>query len=275
MSRRSTIQSLVALGLILNLVAGPALMSAQQGSTEVPGITIRANTRLVVVDVVVTDKKGQPVTGLKAEDFTLEENGKKQKISVFAAPGAPTANSQGPSAPPGILSNHPEDVGPKAGPVTVLLLDAANSPFKDQSYARSQMLRYVVDQGQSGHTMAVFTLTDQLGVLQQFTSDPQILMTAIKKFRPEEQILRAGAPIPESHGLSSPGLGPGSGGIECPRLSSRIGPGRRPGVCGSAVGLQPGAPNRNHNRGDEIAGKNSRRTTGPEERRLADIVAAI
>ncbi len=212
MSMCSRVRTFFPLALMVPLAAGPALLRAQQSPAEMPGVTIRANTRLVVVDVVVTDKKGQPVTGLKADDFTLEENGKKQKISVFAAPGAVTANPQAPSAPPGILSNHPEDIGPKAGPVTVLLLDAANSPFKDQSYARSQMLKYVVEQGQSGHTMAVFTLTDQLGVLQQFTSDPQVLMAAIKKFTPEEQILRAGAPIPESHGISSPGLGPGSGG---------------------------------------------------------------
>ena len=46
-----------------------------------------------------------------------------------------------------------------AGVPTVLLLDAANSPFKDQAYARSQMLKYVLEQGQSGHPMAVFTLT--------------------------------------------------------------------------------------------------------------------
>src|ERR1700674_927377 len=39
------------------------------------------------LDVVVTHKNGQPVAGLKPEDFTLEENGKKQKISVFVPPG--------------------------------------------------------------------------------------------------------------------------------------------------------------------------------------------
>lgn len=196
--------------LVLGLAAGPALLSAQQAPTEVPGITIRANTRLVVVDVVVTDKKGQPISGLKAEDFAVEENGKKQKISVFVPPGA--ANGARPqSTPPGILSNHPEHVGP-AGIPTVLLIDAANSPFKDQSYARSQMLKYAAGQGQSGHPMAVLSLTDQVRVLQQFTSDPQVLMAAIKNLRPQEQILQAGAATPESHGVTTSLDRGGSGG---------------------------------------------------------------
>ena len=160
-------------------------------SADVPTITIRANTRLVVVDVVVTDKKGQPITGLKPEGFTAEENGKKQKISVFVPPGVTNQTAYAP-APPGILSNHPENVMP-AGAPTVLLLDAANSSFSNQAYARSEMLKYVVGQARSGHPMAVLTLTDRLHVLQQFTSDPEVLITAIKNLRPEQPILQPGA----------------------------------------------------------------------------------
>jgi VWFA-related protein len=187
--------------LIMNLAAGPVVLSAQQAPADVPTITIRANTRLVVVDVVVTDKKGQPVTGLKPEDFTVEENGKKQKVSVFVPPGI--ANQSAPTpAPAGVFSNHPESLSPPGVP-TVLLLDAMNSPFKDQAYARSQMLKYVLEQGQTGRPMAVMTLTDRLRVLQQFTSDPQVLLTAIKNFRPQEQILQPGAPAPESHGMTT------------------------------------------------------------------------
>jgi VWFA-related protein len=182
----------------LNLAAGQTILSAQQAPADVPTITIRANTRLVVVDVVVTHKNGQPVTGLKPEDFTLEENGKKQKISVFVPPGITNRTAATPT-PAGVFSNHPENLTPGGVP-TVLLIDAANSPFKDQSYGRSQMLKYVLQQGQSGRPMAVLTLTDRLRVLQQFTSDPQVLLTAIKNFRPQEQILQSGAPAPESHG---------------------------------------------------------------------------
>ncbi len=92
-----------------------------------------------------------------------------------------------------MLSNHPENVGPGGVP-TVLLLDATNSPFQDQAYARSQMLKYVLEQGQTGQPMAVFTLSDRLHVLQQFTSDPQVLMTAIRNFKPAEQILQRRRP---------------------------------------------------------------------------------
>ena len=205
------LRAVLVFSLIFNLAGGPTLLSAQQAPPDVPSITIRTNTRLVMVDVVVTDKKGQPITGLKAENFTVEENGKKQKVSVFVPPGVATGPAPVPT-PPGILTNHPEHVGPTGVP-TVLLLDAANSQFKDQAYARSQMLKYVVEQGKSGHPMAVLTLTDQLRVLQQFTTDPQVLITAIKNLKPQEPILQGTAPAPESHGVAdSPGGRGGAGG---------------------------------------------------------------
>ncbi len=209
MSGLSPGRAILSLSLILNLAAGPTILSAQQAPAEVPGITIRANTRLVVVDVVVRDKKGQPVPGLKPEDFTVEENGKKQKVSVFVPPGIANGPKTEP-APPGILSNHPEHVGP-AGVPTILLLDAVNSPFKDQAYGRLQMLKYVVEQGQGGHPMAVLALTDRLHVLQQFTSDPAVLMTAIKNLRPQEQVLSTTPPPAESHGVATSDLTHGGG----------------------------------------------------------------
>jgi VWFA-related protein len=192
--------------LSLNLGAGPALLRAQEAPAEVPSLTIRANTRMVVVDVVVTDKKGKAITGLKPENFTVEENGKKQKISTFTPPGAAQSAQQQP--PPGILSNRPEYLKP-AGVPTVLLLDATNSHFLDQSYGRSQMLKYVLGQAESGKPMAVMTLTDQLHVLQDFTSDPQILTAAIKNLRPQEQILQPGAPPPLSSSNGSDGVSHG------------------------------------------------------------------
>src|ERR1700688_4190131 len=200
----------LSLALVTNLAIGPPTLTAQQAPSGIPDITIRTNTRLVVVDVVVTHKNGEPMTGLKAENFILEENGKKQKVSLVMAPGAATGGSAPAASPASILSNHPENVGPVGVP-TVLLLDAANSQFKDQAYARSQMLKYVVEQGQSGHPMAVLTLTDRLQVLQQFTSDPQVLLKAIKNIRPQEPILQSAGTAAESHGVTS-GFDRGSGG---------------------------------------------------------------
>jgi len=208
MLRNLPLRLALALALILNLAAGPTMLSAQQSPVDVPTITIRANTRLVVVDVVVTDKKGQPVTGLKAEDFTLEENGRKQKVSVFVPPGAASQAAPTPP-PPGVLSNRAENLKP-AGVPTVLLLDATNSHFLDQSYGRSQMLKYVLEQAESGKPMAVMTLTDRLHVIQNFTTDPGILTNAIKNLRPQEQILQAGAAAPASS-LSGDSGGPGAG----------------------------------------------------------------
>src|SRR5207249_5069978 len=44
---------------------------------------IKVTSNLVSLDVIVKDKKGKPVTDLKAEDFTVAENGVPQKIEFF------------------------------------------------------------------------------------------------------------------------------------------------------------------------------------------------
>src|ERR1700756_310857 len=44
---------------------------------------IRASSDLVRIDVEVTDKSGKPVKGLTPEQFSITENGRAQKISIF------------------------------------------------------------------------------------------------------------------------------------------------------------------------------------------------
>src|SRR5208337_5130882 len=109
-----SISLLVVASTLAAIMAVPAILPAQETTAEIPSATIRASTRLVLVDVVVTDKKGQPITGLKAEDFTVEENGKKQKIATFSPPGADQKAPQ--PLPPGLLTNRPEYLKPAGVP---------------------------------------------------------------------------------------------------------------------------------------------------------------
>src|SRR5579864_4096610 len=56
---------------------------AAQSNQPLPKLTETIDVRVINVDVVVTDKKGNAVTGLKPEDFELYENGVPKKISNF------------------------------------------------------------------------------------------------------------------------------------------------------------------------------------------------
>ena len=64
---------------LLPAAAQPAPASPAQESDS----TIKVDVKLVNVFVTVTDDHGAPVAGLKQENFTLQEDGKTQKISVF------------------------------------------------------------------------------------------------------------------------------------------------------------------------------------------------
>jgi VWFA-related protein len=158
---------------------------AQQSAPTIPAPTIRVTTHMVLVDAVVTDKQGKAVMGLRPEDFVVEENGKAQKIVSLTTPTENTPVPK-PPLPPGIYSNRPEYRSP-GGPITVMLLDALNTPFTNQGYARRQMLAFVQEQFKPTDRMAVFALTGPLVALQDLTSDPQVLYAALQKYKPQSQ----------------------------------------------------------------------------------------
>ena len=181
--------------LFLAFILAAAVLPAQQPqqNTATPAPTIRVTTHMVLVDVVVTDKQGNPVSGLKPEDFVVEEAGKAQKVTSLTTP-TETAAKPGPELGPGIYSNKPEYRTP-GGPITVMLLDALNTPFADQGYARRQMLAFVQQQFKPTDRMAVFALTGPLVALQDLTSDPTVLYAALQRYKPQAQtFVAAGQP---------------------------------------------------------------------------------
>src|SRR5262249_33697250 len=60
---------------------------------------LKATTRLVVLDVVAIDKKGNAVTDLERADFTVVEDGAEQQIRVFSFQ-QPALRSAGGATPP-------------------------------------------------------------------------------------------------------------------------------------------------------------------------------
>lgn len=183
------------------LVVAVAASSLWAQEAPIPAPTIRVSTHMVLLDVVVTDKQGKAVSGLRPEDFVVEENGKVQKISSLTTLAEKAASV--PQLPPGVYSNKPE-YRSTGGPITVMLLDAINTSFVDQAYARRQMLAFVKEQFKPTDRMAVFALNGPLTVLQDLTSDPQVLYTALQRYKPQSQeFASSGRPVTSAASTST------------------------------------------------------------------------
>ncbi len=147
----------------------------------------RSTTRLVQVDVVVTDKQGRPIPGLTQADFTVLQDGKPQQVRVFephtaantADPSAKTANA--PKLPPNTYSNHPNDA--TADSWTIVLFDLLNTPTADQEYARKQLLE-MLRAAPKGQPIALYLLTSKLAMIQGFTDDPEKLIKSAENLKP-------------------------------------------------------------------------------------------
>ena len=143
---------------------------------------LKATTRLVVIDVVATDKNGM-VTDLRREDFKVLENGKEQKISVFnfkqprSTPGPIMAAEK---LPENVYSNVPSYNVDSS--LNVVLMDALNTTVPHQAYVREQMLHYLAKMP-AGRPVAVYTLGTRLTLLQDFTTDPELLKSVVKNLK--------------------------------------------------------------------------------------------
>jgi Ca-activated chloride channel homolog len=82
------VQSVITFGTLI-LHFGVSIADGQKHEPEQKAETIRVDTSLVTVPVIVTDSVGRFVTGLTRSDFQIFEDGKPQEISSFSATEAP------------------------------------------------------------------------------------------------------------------------------------------------------------------------------------------
>ena len=175
----------VAVRRLVPLVAA-LCMGATLVAQEQP--LVRVNTQLVEVDVVVRGKSG-PVANLTQDDFTILDQGKRQKIAAFAVR---TRQSEL-LAPPSGLPSKPGAVSNRANgtSTTVFLFDSLNTadqtlgvPSSPQAAMRLAALKYL-KAAQKGDQYAVYTLAKSIRVVEDFTDDIPRLTRAVDRVWPE------------------------------------------------------------------------------------------
>ena len=78
-----------------------AALLALGGQDQTP--TFRSGTRLVELTVTALDKKGLPVTDLRLEDFSIQDNGKSRPVTFLEYDGAPPVEVDPGQLPSGVV----------------------------------------------------------------------------------------------------------------------------------------------------------------------------
>lgn len=182
--------SSIRLVLAIVLFLGPwEVSSSAQHAADDSVQVFHAESRQVLVDVVVRDHHGQFIPGLKPDAFTILEDGKPQKLvamSMHAQSATPAAPAAPLKLPPNQYTNY--TVADPDRPLTIVLLDLLNTQAIDQAYARKQMIEFLRALP-PGRRVALFVLGTRLKMLQGFTGDSDILVAAAKMLRPDGSLL--------------------------------------------------------------------------------------
>lgn len=173
--------------------SAPAAATLPPPSRETSAFTIRVQTNVVLVDVRVTDRKGQPVTDLQPADFRVFEDGVEQKITSFSlenvellarageADGAPATIDLG-KLPPAATANQVNKLV-QDHRLIVLFFDLSSTQVDDLLRAVKSAQNFVRQQLTPADLVAVATYSSDLRVAQNFTNDRDELQKAIEGIR--------------------------------------------------------------------------------------------
>lgn len=138
---------------------------------------------VVNVEVFVTDKKGNRVTGLTRDDFEIEEDGRRVEITNFyavegrrpmreePAPAAPAAPAATPEAAPTL----PEDQQLHL----IVYIDNFNIEPLNRNRVFRDLRLFLADQIQVGDQVMLVSYDRSLKVRRPFTTDPHVVASAL------------------------------------------------------------------------------------------------
>ncbi len=136
--------------------------ATEQSASTAPIPVIKTESRIVLVDVVVKDKKGNYLRDLTQQDFKVYEDNKEQAISSFSFGSDPTA-------PQGAGQRH----------YLVLFFDNSSMGMPDQIQARAAAKKFIEKNASPERMMAIAEFGGSLRIKQNFTANAEVLQAAV------------------------------------------------------------------------------------------------
>src|SRR5450755_3010293 len=159
----------------LTLVSIPviaAFPAPAQQSAAPPATVVKSTVDEVVLDFIARDKKGKPVTDIKADDLTVTDNGGKQQVTGFRLVQGAEAITQGGTA---------TKLDPLRQLRLVTLVFEALGEVDQRKTARTAAIDLVKGEQGSNVFYSVVVIDTRLLILQQFTNDKDALSKAINE----------------------------------------------------------------------------------------------
>ena len=171
-----------AVGILLVVLPGRAQQQAPQPQRAPTGVS--EGVTAVLVDVVVRDRRGQPVRDLTQADFQVLEDGVAQTIGSFkpvfaeAATAGPasTAAAAAPSAAPAVGSPAPDATGPA---VTALVFDRLSPEAQRRAIKAAQS--YLGTEAEAPNYIGIFSVDLALTPYAPFTRSGHVLRQALDR----------------------------------------------------------------------------------------------
>jgi len=128
------------------------LLSAPAVRAQDATATLKAEARLVLVDTVVTDKKGNYVHDLTAKDFRVWEDNKEQTVTSFSSEADSSSS-------------------PNQRHYLVLFFDNSSMEFGEQARARDAAVKFIDANAGPNRLIAIVEFGGVLRITQNFTAD--------------------------------------------------------------------------------------------------------
>jgi VWFA-related protein len=155
---------------LLGLTGAAALAQQSPQPSTQQGAVIQTETRVVLVDAVVTGKKGEYVRDLAAKDFRIWQDGKEQAIT--------SVSLEAKSTEPHFL---------------VLFFDDTGMAAQDQFQARQAASRFIDANSGSGRSMAIASYNGSLRIAQNFTDNAGRLKDALNRMETSTSVTASSA----------------------------------------------------------------------------------
>ena len=162
-----------------------ALASAQEVDEN---DVVKITSKVVQVDVVVTDNDGKQVTGLKASDFTVLQDGKPQTISGFSyipMTGGGRPSTERPNKGEAAAVPQSTSKGEARGRIVTFVVDDGNCRASTigMKASREALEKFVAEQMVPGDVVAIYQTRSGSSMFQQYTSDKAQLLRTARKIR--------------------------------------------------------------------------------------------